>query len=276
MTIRTWAAAFGLALLVGAVFVLQALLFARVEGADLDLPLLLAEKLLPWLAWAVLAPLLLLLLRRAPIERGRALRGVLLHLAAGPFVAALKLLVTSPAAALLIWGPAGVSYADGLRWLIVNRTAENVVIYWLIVAAYSAFAFAREGRGSEAAPAAPPAGPPASGADSGLVPLHTAGRVVLVEPEAIAWVEAAGNYLDVHVEGVTHRVRGPLTAFEASLPAGRFLRIHRSRLVNVRRIREVHPWFHGDFEVVLADGTRLVTGRTYRADVRRLVEGARA
>ena len=274
MTARTWAAAFGVALLVGALFVVQALLFARVEGADFDLPLLLVEKLLPWLAWALLAPLLLALFRRAPIERGRALRGVLLHVATGPFVAALKLLVTSPAAALLIWGPAGVSYGEGLRWLSVNRTAENVVIYWLLVAAYAAVAFAREGRGSAAAAGSPPA--PPDGIDSGLVPLHTAGRVVLVEPEAIAWVEADGNYLDVHVEGVTHRVRGPLTAFEAPLPAGRFLRIHRSRLVNVRRIREIHPWFHGDFEVVLADGTRLVTGRTYRGDVRRLVEGARA
>lgn len=59
---------------------------------------------------------------------------------------------------------------------------------------------------------------------------------------------------------------------EARLPASRFLRIHRSTLVNLDRIREVQSWFKGDFVVILHDGTRLTSGRTYRARVEQLLK----
>jgi len=51
----------------------------------------------------------------------------------------------------------------------------------------------------------------------------------------------------------------------------KFMRIHRSRLVNIDRVREIQPWFKGDFVLILADGTRLVSGRTYRERVRQLI-----
>ena len=55
------------------------------------------------------------------------------------------------------------------------------------------------------------------------------------------------------------------------MPPSRFLRSHRSRLVNVERVREVQPWFRGDFLLILQDGTRLVSGRTYRERVKQLI-----
>jgi len=56
------------------------------------------------------------------------------------------------------------------------------------------------------------------------------------------------------------------------LPASKFLRVHRSTLVNVDRIREIQPWFQGDWVLILNDGTRLHSGKSYRAKVREYIE----
>jgi len=63
-----------------------------------------------------------------------------------------------------------------------------------------------------------------------------------------------------------------LTHLERRLPAQSFLRIHRSTIVNVERIREVQPWFAGDYVLILGDGTKLTTGRRYRAAVQGLLD----
>ena len=63
-----------------------------------------------------------------------------------------------------------------------------------------------------------------------------------------------------------------LSRLEQRLPASRFLRIHRSTIVNVERIRELQPWFQGTWVVILADGTRLRTGARYQDNVRAYLE----
>jgi two-component system LytT family response regulator len=97
-----------------------------------------------------------------------------------------------------------------------------------------------------------------------------AGRVLLVRPAEIDRAESDGNHVRVHVGRETHTVREPLADLEARLPAGQFARVSRSALVNLDRVREVQPWFRGDYVVILADGTRVTTGKTYRERVRML------
>jgi two-component system LytT family response regulator len=100
------------------------------------------------------------------------------------------------------------------------------------------------------------------------------GRVLLLDPDDIDWVEVQENYLALHVGRARYLLRSAMSALEERLPSGKFLRIHRARLVNIERVREIQPWFHGDYVLVLADGTRLLSGPTYRERLQELI-GAR-
>ena len=97
--------------------------------------------------------------------------------------------------------------------------------------------------------------------------VKAAGRIYFLKTADIDWVEAAGNYLRVHAGGKTHSLRETMNNLEARLDPERFWRIHRSTIVNVDRIRELQPLFHGDYVVVLRDGTELMLSRTYRRNL---------
>jgi two-component system LytT family response regulator len=100
------------------------------------------------------------------------------------------------------------------------------------------------------------------------------GRILLLPVETIDWVEAAGNYSKLHVGSATHIIRETMSALEERLDPRRFARIHRSTIVNVERIRELQPHFHGDYVVVLRDGTELMMSRGYRAKLQSLLGNA--
>ncbi len=88
-------------------------------------------------------------------------------------------------------------------------------------------------------------------------------RFLFLHQDEIDWIEAAGNYVSLHVGGDTHVLRQSMKNMEARLDDGQFVRIHRSAIVNVERIRELQPWLHGEYVVVLADGTRLSASRVF-------------
>lgn len=90
------------------------------------------------------------------------------------------------------------------------------------------------------------------------------GRIQIVPVETIDWIEATGNYLGVHVGSKDHLIRGTMNELEAQLDPARFLRTHRSQLVNVDRIRELHLAPGGDYLICLTDGTELKLSRGYR------------
>jgi two-component system LytT family response regulator len=94
--------------------------------------------------------------------------------------------------------------------------------------------------------------------------IRSAGRIVFLRVEEIDWIEAADNYVRVHAGKESHLIRETLQSLEKRLDPGKFLRIHRSALVNLDRIRELQPIFHGDYAVKLADGTELTLSRSYR------------
>lgn len=100
------------------------------------------------------------------------------------------------------------------------------------------------------------------------VAVRTGTRVLLLDPATIDRVEADGNTLTVHAGRERVEFRETLTAFEARLPPGRFVRVSRSTVVNLASVRQVEPWFNGDYVLILADGAKVTTGRTYRDRVR--------
>lgn len=87
----------------------------------------------------------------------------------------------------------------------------------------------------------------------------------------IDWIGAEGNYVDIHVGGTAYLHRETLGHLQANLDPARFLRIHRSTIVNIERIREVHPLFNGNAEVVLHDGTHLSLSRRFRQQTRQVL-----
>jgi two-component system, LytTR family, response regulator len=94
--------------------------------------------------------------------------------------------------------------------------------------------------------------------------VKSSGRVVFVKIDDIDWVEAADNYVNLHVGAESHLHRETMAALESLLPARKFLRISRSTIVNVDRIKELQPMFQGDYTVILRTGARLTLSRGYR------------
>ncbi len=93
------------------------------------------------------------------------------------------------------------------------------------------------------------------------------GKVVVLDVREIDWIEAAGVYVQVHVGAQAYLHRMSLTELETRLAHARFVRIHRSALVNLSRVRELAPHPHGEFTVVLKDNTSLRLSRRYRAQL---------
>ena len=104
--------------------------------------------------------------------------------------------------------------------------------------------------------------------DRERIAIRADGRVVLLRVGDIDWIEAADDYVRFHVGSTVYVHRDTLTRLEKRLPASRFMRVHRSTIVNVDRIRELQPWFQSDWVIILADGTRLHSGRRYREAIR--------
>jgi two-component system LytT family response regulator len=91
--------------------------------------------------------------------------------------------------------------------------------------------------------------------------VKSSGRVFFVKVDDIDWIEAEGNYVRLHMGPQSHLLRETMKGMESVLDAGQFIRIHRSTIVNADRIRELQPLFHGEYAVILRDGTRLVASR---------------
>lgn len=90
------------------------------------------------------------------------------------------------------------------------------------------------------------------------------GSEVMVETADIDWIEASGNYAILHVGGETFEIRSSLAKLEGELDPNRFVRVHKSHIVNIARVAEVTPWVSGDWRIRLQDGAELNLSRRYR------------
>ena len=94
--------------------------------------------------------------------------------------------------------------------------------------------------------------------------VSSAGKVVFLKVSDIDWMEAAGNYVTFHVGRDAYLLRETLAALDEKLDPDQFVRLHRSAIVNIERIREISPWSRGEQVAVLRDGTQLTIGRAFR------------
>ncbi len=104
--------------------------------------------------------------------------------------------------------------------------------------------------------------------------IKSSGRVFFLRTEELDWIEAEGNYLRLHVGRESHLVRETMNRLASKLNPDKFLRIHRSTLVNIERIKELQPLFSGDYVVILRDGKQLTLSRSYRDKLLELFENS--
>jgi two-component system LytT family response regulator len=94
--------------------------------------------------------------------------------------------------------------------------------------------------------------------------IKTDGRVFFLQTADIDWIEAEGNYVKLHTASKPYLLRESISSLEAQLDPKGFARIHRSTIVNLCRIKELQSWSHGEYRVILHDGTKLMLSRNYR------------
>ncbi len=104
--------------------------------------------------------------------------------------------------------------------------------------------------------------------------VKSGGRIVFLRAEEIDWIEAQGDYVCLHVGEKKYLLRGKIGGIEMSFAPERFVRIHRSTLVAIDRIREFQPLLYGEYAVTLVEGTRLTMSRSHRESVFRRLKSS--
>ncbi len=88
---------------------------------------------------------------------------------------------------------------------------------------------------------------------------------IFIDVDEINWIESSGNYVKIHLDEESHLVRGTLKGLEEKLHPLKFIRIHRSSIVNIHIVKAIKPWFSGDAKVILENGNTLKMSRNYKA-----------
>ena len=100
--------------------------------------------------------------------------------------------------------------------------------------------------------------------DNERISIKSGSRIILLRKGLIEWIEAQGDYVKLHIGKESHMLRQTMAAAVERLDPNRFVRIHRSRIVNLDHVREIRPLWGGDYSVLMRDGTELTMSRTYR------------
>ena len=248
----------------------QAVALVRLDGrTDMASAILGRLSILP--VWALATPLILRSARRFPVvrtDRRLSLASVATHAAFGAmFIVLANLVIRVPAA----FAPA--SDGGGVTTL-VRSTMQGVaeyfppalVVYGVIVA-IGHFLFPPATLAPTPQPVVPTIAPtvePTVPTTNGHLTVRQWNRVHLVRIDDIDFVEAEDNYVVVHAASRAYKGRDRISDVESQLDARRFVRIHRSTIVALEKIREVQPLTHGDHAVILRDGKVLRVARSRR------------
>lgn len=116
------------------------------------------------------------------------------------------------------------------------------------------------------------AGSPGAEGPGDRILLKSSGEIFFLKAEEIDWIEAEGDYMKFHVNGRAHLMRETMARLEARLDPKRFIRIHRSTIVNIDRLRKLSPSFAGEYAVILHDGTKLKLSRGYHERISSLLK----
>jgi hypothetical protein len=231
----------------------------------------LVDEITSHLVVAALLPGLYWLHRRWPIAERYNLA---IHVAA---VVPFSILHTSGMAALrLLWfnGIVGVPYSFPLTAeRLQYEFAKDLVTYLMLTTGVVAlnFLLQRKPASPEPAAASPSPASPEPRSVERFAVRQRGGSEIVVEVADIDWIEASGNYAILHVGAETFEIRSSLAKLESELDSKRFVRVHKSHVVNIARVAEVIPWVGGDWRIRLRDGAEVNLSRRYRQRFEALV-----
>jgi two-component system LytT family response regulator len=97
------------------------------------------------------------------------------------------------------------------------------------------------------------------------------GHLFFLKTEEVNWFEAEGNYVRLHAGKESCLLRDTISSLETQLDPKKFVRVHRSAIVNIDRIQELQPWFHGEYRILMQDGAQLTLSRSYRDKLNELL-----
>ncbi len=172
----------------------------------------------------------------------------------------------------LAYALAGESHHFGLvvsGW--IHEYRKDFVAYWIIIGILCAFGVRRRWRETqEAIRRLEPQMP-----ENGVVRLdrlvvRKLNREFILDVGEIACIESDGNYVTVHANRTTYQLRASLASLSKRLDERRFVQVHRGQIVNVDYIREIRPWYHGDYRVLLEDGSFVNFSRRHRGRLENL------
>jgi hypothetical protein len=245
----------------------QAVAHVRLDGrADVARAILGRLSILP--LWALATPLILRSARRFPVvraDRELSLSSAATHVALGSmFIVLSNLAIRIPAAFAPVADGGGI---DTLARSTMRGVAEffppALVVYGVIVA-IGHFLFRPATLSPLPQPVAQTIAEPNTPTTTGHLTVRQWNRVHLVRIDDIEFVEAEDNYVVVHAASRAYKGRDRISDVESQLDARRFVRIHRSTIVHIAKIREVQPLTHGDHAVILRDGKVLRVARSRR------------
>lgn len=243
-------------------------LVSLLRGQPPHIGSILENELMVWLLFGALAPIAFFAARRFPLIGGRGIHHLPAHAGALAAISLSHTIVYSTVIVGLI-GKRPSIIAVMVRTTAVANLRGDVFIYAMIVGAFYLYGYAR--RDHDVVPAAAVVGAaPAPFADR--ITVKDRDRITLVAVTDIERIEAEGDYVRIHTPAGSHLLREKLGGLDKRLDPNRFLRIHRSTIVRLGSVREVQPYFHGEYILVTASGARLKVSRTHRAALARALE----
>ena len=251
---------------------LQAMALVRLDGrADMVGAILGRLSIIP--LWAIATPFIMRSARRFSVvrnERQLDLTAVAVHLALGSlFIVCSNAAIRLPIAFADTGGPE--AFVRSTMQGVAEYFPAALVVYGVIVAighvvfrAPVATASPTSARENALEAIVERTVEPRAAAMDGHITVRQWNRVHLVRVEDIDFVEAEDNYVVVHAASRTYKGRDRISDVESQLDSRRFVRIHRSTIVHIAKIREVQPLTHGDHAIILLDGTVLRVARSRR------------
>lgn len=231
-----------------------------------DWPLALWWGLKDWYLWGLLAPAIVALARRIPFRTGQRLRPAVVLVMLGLSAA----LVHAAASVLLSFLVEGLdqSIALEVRQLFVKKLVSSTLIYAALVAVAH---LPRSSVELDAAGVTSRDQPSEAPVAAQRILVREDHQEIFLPVERIDRIEAHGNYVKIHSGSKRYLERRTLASLEAQLGSARFLRIHRSHLVNIERIRRIEASPTGGHRVVLEDGSSYSLSRTFRRKLERRI-----
>ena len=226
------------------------------RGSGIPIGVSFARNGFIWMLFGALSFAAVFTARRFPLQRARLTSALPAHLAT--FVAisfAHTLLYTGFIRFILF--PDQDARADLLGSLVGNLRGD-IFIYAMMIGGYYLYAYATQPRETVAVPA-PVAAPPLR-----RIPLKEDGVVAFIEARDVESIAADGDYVRLNGRFGTRTLRQSLSALEKQLDPAEFARIHRSTIVSLSSIKELQPWFHGEYMAIMASGAKHKVSRTHR------------